>query len=71
MGINNKTNRGIADDRGTTKPFWCLICGMGFGSPEQTLKHIAEAKHQNESISMGSRGLSKKHGGDAFRLMNR
>ena len=65
MGINNKTNRGIADDRGTTKPFWCLTCEAGFHSPART-RRTTEAKHQNRPTGMRSRGLSKERRLEAF-----
>lgn len=70
LQASKASSGGIADDWGKTKPYWCLTCGKGFGSPERTMKHMAKARHQNESMSMGSRGLSKKQQRDAFRLRN-
>jgi hypothetical protein len=62
---------GIAGDWGKTKPFWCLNCGCGYGSVEQVLAHYSEAAHGNESMSVGSRGLTKKQQMEAFRLRNK
>ena len=64
-------NKGVPEDWGKTEPYWYLTCGMGLGSPEQTLEHMASANHQNESMSMGSRGLTKKQQMEAFRLRNK
>jgi hypothetical protein len=62
---------GISDDWGKTRPFWCLNCGRGYKSVERVLAHYSEAAHGNESMSVGSRGLSKKQQLEAFRLRNR
>lgn len=70
MGSNNKTNRGIADDRGTTKPFWCLTCEAGFHSPTRT-RRTTEVKHQNESTGTRSRGLSKERRPEASGLSDK
>jgi hypothetical protein len=71
MKSGKKHSQGIAEDWDKKKPYWCLTRGMGFSSPERTLRHMAECKHQNESMSMGSRGLTKKQKMDAFRLRNK
>ena len=62
---------GIADDWGKTRPYWCLSCGRGYSSVERVLTHYSEAGHGNESMSVGSRGLTKKQQLEAFRLRNR
>jgi hypothetical protein len=62
---------GKKGDWGKTQPFWCLSCGAGFPSVERVHKHYASAGHGNESMSVGSRGLTKKQRTDAFRLMNK
>jgi hypothetical protein len=62
---------GIADDWGKTRPFWCLSCGRGYRSVERVLVHYSEVGHGNESMSTGSRGLTKKQQLEAFRLKNR
>jgi hypothetical protein len=62
---------GKEDDWGKSSPFWCLTCGRGFGSIEQVLSHLAEAGHGNETMSVGSRGLTKKRQLEAFRLRNK
>jgi len=62
---------GREGDWGRTRPFWCLNCGSGFNSTEQVLSHYAEANHGNESMSVGSRGLTKKQQLEAFRLRNK
>ena len=64
-------NDGIADDWGRTRPFWCLDCGRGYRSVERVLTHYSEARHGNESMSVGSRGLTKKQQLEAFRLRNK
>ena len=66
-----KLRRGMADDWGKSMPFWCLSCGTGFASMKRVLQHYADAGHGNETMSVGSRGLSKKHQLEAFRLMNK
>ena len=72
MGKKTATKMvGVADDWGTTKPFWCLNCGCGYASVERVLAHYAEAGHGNESTSVGSRGLTKKQLAGAFRLMHK
>jgi hypothetical protein len=62
---------GIADDWGKTRPFWCLNCGRGYRSVERVMAHYSEAGHGNESMSVGSRGLTRKQQMEAFRLRNR
>ena len=62
---------GIGNDWGKTRPFWCLSCGRGYRSVERVLAHYSEAGHGNESMSVGSRGLTKKQHLEAFRLRNR
>jgi hypothetical protein len=62
---------GIAEDWGKTRPFWCLNCGLGYRSVERVTAHYSEAGHGNESMSVGSRGLTKKQQLEAFRLRNR
>lgn len=63
--------RGKADDWGKKMPFWCLSCGRGFMSVERVLAHYTSAGHGNESMSVGSRGLTKEQGLQAFRVRNR
>jgi hypothetical protein len=63
--------RNIPNDWGKTRPFWCLNCGRGYASVERVLAHYAEAGHGNETMSVGSRGLTKKQREQAFRLMHR
>ena len=62
---------GIGGDWGKTRPFWCLSCGRGFRSVERVFAHYSEAGHGNDSMSVGSRGLTKKRQLEAFRLRNR
>jgi len=62
---------GVQEDWGKTQPFWCLFCGRGFASVKRVLDHYAEAGHGNETMSVGSRGLTQKQQKEAFRLMNR
>jgi len=62
---------GIEEDWGKTRPFWCLICGRGYRSVERVLAHYSEEGHGNESMSIGSKGLTKKQQMEAFRLRNR
>ncbi|MDE1852725.1 MAG: hypothetical protein KGI38_03135 [Thaumarchaeota archaeon] len=62
---------GVAEDWGKTRPFWCLNCGRGYRSVERILAHYSEAGHGNETMSIGSRGLSKKQQLEAFRLRNK
>jgi hypothetical protein len=63
--------KGVRDDWGKTQPFWCLSCGQGFVSVKRVYAHYAEASHGNETMSVGSRGLTKEQRREAFRLMNR
>ena len=62
---------GISKDWGKTRPFWCLSCGRGYLSVERVLAHYSEAAHGNESMSVGSKGLTRKQRLEAFRLKNR
>ena len=62
---------GIEGDWGKARPFWCLSCGRGYRSVEQVLRHYSQAAHGNESMSVGSRGLTKKQRLEAFRIANR
>lgn len=62
---------GITEDWGKTRPFWCLSCGRGFRSVERVLAHYSDSEHGNESMSVGSRGLTKKEQLEAFRLRNK
>jgi len=62
---------GIEEDLGKTRQFWCLSCGRGYRSVERVLVHYSEAGHGNETVSIGSRGLSKDQQREAFRLRNR
>ncbi len=62
---------GKKGDWGKASPFWCLACGEGFPSVERTFKHYVATGHGNESMSVGSRGLTKKQREEAFRLMNK
>lgn len=59
------------EDWGRTKPFWCLNCGRGYRSVERVLAHYASAAHGNESMSVGSRGLTKAQQIEGFRVRNR
>jgi hypothetical protein len=63
--------KGVEDDWGKTRPYWCLECGRGFTSPKRVLDHYAVAGHGNETMSIGSRGLTKKQQLEAFRLRNK
>ncbi len=63
--------RGKKDDWGKTMPYWCLSCGQGFPSVKRVHAHYARAGHGNETMSIGSRGLTKKQREEAFRLMNK
>jgi hypothetical protein len=63
--------RGKEGDWGKTMPFWCLSCGQGFVSVKRVLAHYAKAGHGNETVSVGSRGLTKEQHLQAFRLRNR
>jgi hypothetical protein len=58
---------GVTDDWGKTRPFWCLNCGRGYKSVERVFAHYADAGHGNESMSVGSRGLTGKQQMQAFR----
>ena len=51
-------------------PFWCLSCGQGFVSVKRVFAHYAKAGHGNETMSVGSKGLSKEQQLEAFRLRN-
>jgi hypothetical protein len=62
---------GKEDDWGKTMPFWCLGCGQGFVSVKRVFSHYAKAGHGNETMSVGSRGLTKKQQVEAFRLRNK
>jgi hypothetical protein len=63
--------RGKDDDWGKTMPFWCLACGQGFVSVERVFAHYAKAGHGNETMSVGSRGLTKEQRLQAFRTRNK
>lgn len=67
-GKDSQTADGIPSDWGKTRPFWCLSCGRGYRSVERVLAHYSEAAHGNESMSVGSRGLTKRQRTEAFRL---
>ena len=71
VGRKEELRNGAKDDWGKKMPYWCLACGQGFTSPKRVLAHYAEAGHGNESISMGSRGLTKEQQLEAFKLRNR
>jgi hypothetical protein len=62
---------GVTDDWGKTRPYWCLSCGCGYRSVERVLAHYSEAGHGNESMSVGTKGLTKKQQLEAFKLRNR
>jgi len=62
---------GVTDDWGKSQPYWCLNCGQGFVSVKRVFVHYAKAGHGNETMSVGSKGLTMKQREDAFRLMNR
>ena len=62
--------QGIADDWGKTVPFWCLSCGQGFVSVKRVFAHYAKAGHGNETMSVGSKGLTREQRLEAFRLRN-
>ena len=64
-------NDGIDGDWGKTRPYWCLTCGRGYKSIERVVAHYAADAHGNESMSVGSKGLTKKQQLEAFRLKNR
>lgn len=66
-----KLRNGEKEDWGKTMPYWCLTCGQGFASPKRVLVHYGEAGHGNESMSMGSKGLTERQHLEAFRLRNR
>jgi hypothetical protein len=66
-----RSRKGTEEDWGKSEPFWCLSCGEGFPSVERVYRHYAAAGHGNETMSVGSRGLTKKQRQEAFRLMNR
>jgi hypothetical protein len=68
---DTKSGLGKPDDWGKTMPFWCLSCGQGSVSVERVLAHYAEAGHGNESMSVGSRALTKEQRLQAFRLRNK
>jgi hypothetical protein len=63
--------QGIADDWGKSMPFWCLSCGQGFVSVKRVFAHYAKSGHGNETMSVGSKGLTKERQLEAFRLRNR
>ena len=63
--------KGVPGDWGKTQPFWCLACGEGYPSVERVHAHYSSEGHGNESMSVGSRGLTKKQQLDAFRLRNK
>lgn len=63
--------QGKAVDWGKNMPFWCLSCGQGFVSVERVFAHHAKAGHGNETMSVGSKGLTKERQLEAFRLRNR
>jgi hypothetical protein len=62
---------GIEDDWGKTRPYWCLNCGRGYRSVERVMAHYSKECHGNESMSVGSRGLTKRQQTEAFRLRNK
>ena len=63
--------KGKSDDWGKTMPFWCLSCGRGFVSVKRVFAHYAKAGHGNETMSVGSKGLTKEQQLEAFRLRSR
>ena len=70
-GMKTKATPGKTNDWGKTQPFWCLNCGEGFPSVERVLRHYSAEGHGNDSMSIGSRGLTKKQQLEAFRLRNK
>ena len=52
-------------------PFWCLCCGQGFVSVERVFAHYAKSGNGNETMSVGSKGLTKEWQLEAFRLRSR
>ena len=62
---------GVEQDWGKARPFWCLSCGRGHRSVERVLAHYSKAGHGNESMIVGSRGLSRGQQIEAFRLRHR
>ena len=62
---------GKPGDWGKTQPFWCLNCGKGYSSVERVFAHYAKEGHGNETMSIGSKGLTKMEREDAFRMMNK
>ena len=63
--------QGKVVDWGKNMPFWCLSCGQGFVSVERVFAHDAKAGHGNETMGVGSMGLTKGQQMEAFRLRNR
>ena len=62
---------GKNSDWGKRVPFWCLSCGEGFVSVERVLSHYNLEGHGNESMNIGSKGLTKAQQLEAFRLRNK
>lgn len=62
---------GVDEDWGKTRPFWCLNCGRGYRSVERVFAHYSSSAHGNETMNVGSRGLTKKQQMEAFRLRNK
>ena len=60
--------QGKSDDWGKTMPFWCLGCGQGFVSVKRVFAHYAKAGHGNDTMSVGSRGLTTEQQAQAFKL---
>ena len=63
--------RGVEEDWGKTRPFWCLTCGIGFYSVRLAWAHYETSGHTNESRSIGVKGLTTKQQMQAFRLRNK
>ena len=64
-------SQGKADDWGKSMLFWCLSCGQGFVSVKRVFAHYIKAGHGNETMSVGSKGLTKEQQSEAFRLRNK
>ena len=69
--VRSANNARRKDEWGKTMPFWCLSCGRGFVSVERVFSHYAKIGHGNESMSVGSRGLTKAEQRQAFKMRNR
>ena len=63
--------QGITNDWRKTMPFWCLRCAQGFVSVKRVFAHYAKSGHGNETLSVGSKGLTEEQQLEAFRLRNK